>query len=232
MLRTSVLLLAATLLAGGCGSDDGGRAEGGDETQVSCSRSTTRTLDLDQAAGPAMDRDVFTQTSQGRVLETFFVGGDGAPEGGPYLDVDGFTIVSRGYVVGFRGNELVSDFVIESGRVQTWGSCSPIVVRGDLVAERWRTAGPIDDSATEVPIIVEGGACVDPEGEQITTEIVDIVVEEGSDVAITVWTRDTWEGGFCAGVGIELKATAVLDAPLSGRQLLDGGLYPPMPIRP
>jgi hypothetical protein len=99
------------------------------------------------------------------------------------------------------------------------------------VAGRWYPAQPVDPASTTLPIRVEAGACVEPNGTNVTTQIVSVdVTETAESVEIVVWTREKRFLGMCAGVGIEIDATAVLDAPLNGRTLLDAGCIPPLPV--
>jgi len=106
-----------------------------------------------------------------------------------------------------------------------------VLVRGDQTASRWNLSSPADPGAKEIAILVEGGACVEQDGTRITTEIVEIVVENEDPVLITAWTREVNMLTGCSGIGITLEAKALLDLPLGDRKFLDGGLIPPANIQ-
>jgi hypothetical protein len=170
-------------------------------------------------------------TPQGETLDAFFNGGPGEVEGEGYLEADGFSIVSNGYVLGYRDGQPISDFRLDGGDVEAWGGCQPVLVRGDQTASRWHLSSPADPDAKEIAILVEGGACVEQDGTRITTEIVEIVVENEDPILITAWTREVNMLTGCSGIGITLEAKAVLDLPLGDRKFLDGGLIPPANIQ-
>jgi hypothetical protein len=176
----------------------------------------------------------FAMTPVGSMLQAFFVGGEGTPENDTFTVADGFSIVSDSYVLGYRGGLPVSDFSVESGDIQGWGGCNPTWVYGDRVAGRWHPVGSVDPMATMLAITVEGGACVEQDGTNIITEVVEIEVTETPDtVEIIAWTREKGFTGMCAGIDIELPAEATLDTPLGTRILLDAGRIPPIsPDRP
>lgn len=222
--------LSISVLAGACGVI----SQLDSTIRVSCSVSGRRPFDISVASGAQLTREELLATPQGRTLESFFVGGEGEVEGGSFHEADGFTIVSGDYVLGFEGGRPTSDFILKGDRVAGWGGCVPVLVRGDQVASRWSPAVTVDPEATIIPILVEGGGCVEDDRTVITTEIVEIRVQDEAAVVITVWTREVNMPlmGACAGVGIEVEADAVLTAPLGDRMLLDGGLLPPAQVYP
>lgn len=179
---------------------------------------------------PELTSDQFLDTPQGETLDAFFNGGPGEVEGGGYLEADGFSIVSESYVLGYRDGLPISDFRLDGTDVRGWGGCRSVLVRGNQTASRWYLDSPPDPRATTIPILVEGGACVEPDGNRIITEVVEIVVQDEDAVVITAWTRNIDMPAMCAGVGIDLEAEAVLELPLGDRTLLNGGLLPPAPI--
>ena len=196
--------------------------------KVSCSVGGGRAFDPIYLDGPQMSTSEFVATPVGSVLRDFFVGGEGEPENGSFLRSDGFSIVSDSYVLGYRDGAPTADFFVDDGDIQAWGGCNPTWVYGDRVAGRWHPVGPIDATATVIPISVEGDACVDGRETDIITEIVEMEVSETADtVEIIAWTREEGFRGMCAGIGVELPAEAVLDSPLGTRRLLDFGRNPP-----
>jgi hypothetical protein len=202
----------------------------GAEEKVACSIAGGPRFSKTYMDGPEMTHDAFTATPQGRALEEFFVGGYGEVESGPYAELDGFSIVSDSYVLGYRDGLPIMDYTLDGDDVQQWGGCNTVLVYGDRTAGRWYPVGPIDATASVLPLRVEGGACVENGETRIVTEVVSIdVVETDDTVEITAWTREKGFTGMCAGVGIEIDAEVNLAAPLGGRILLDAGLIPPMP---
>jgi hypothetical protein len=198
---------------------------------VSCAVGGNFPFATSYADGPELTGDQFRATPQGRALEAFFVGGYGEVEAGPYPDLDGFSIVSDSYVIGYRDGIPIMDFILKDDDVRAWGGCNPTLVYGDRVAGRWHPVQPVDPDSTTLPILVEGEACVEPNGTNVTTQIVSVdVTETAESVEIVVWTREKRFLGMCAGIGIEIGTTAVLDAPLDGRTLLDAGRIPPLPV--
>jgi len=131
-------------------------------------------------------------------------------------------------VLGYRGSALISDFSLNGDDVGSWGGCQPVLVRGAEVASRWYLESPADPNATAIPLMIEGGACIEDGEDRVTTEIVEISVQDEDSVLITAWTREINMSSQCAGVGIALEAEAVLDVPLGDRELLDAGLMPPL----
>lgn len=188
--------------------------------------------------GPQLTTDEFLATPQGQILDAFFVDGQGEPEFDTYHASDGFSIVDDDFVLGYAGRSIVSDFELDGSDVRGWGGCNPRLTVDDLNAERWSAPGSTDPDMTTIPILVQGGACVEADGTRIATEIIEIEVQERADsVLITAWTRNipppSADGDHdytCAGVGIELGAEAVLSQPLGDRILLDAGMVPPGPI--
>ncbi len=228
MTRRRPLVLAAgivalALLASGCSYFQ--RLD--TRIMASCSVAGSDRFDLLYTKGPQLTPQELLAASQGQTLDSFFNGGPGEVEGEGYLGADGFSIVSDGYVLGYRGSELISDFSLDGENVGGWGGCRPVLVRADQVASRWYLDSPIDENATVIPILVEGGACVEDGKDRITTEIVEIAVQDEDAVLITAWTREVNMPMMCAGVGIALEAEAELDLPLGHRALLDAGLIPP-----
>jgi len=172
--------------------------------------------------------DEFRQTTQGRALEAFFVGGYGEIEAGPYAELDGFSIVSDSYVLGYRNGIPIMDYTLDGDDIQQWGGCNPVLVYGNRAASRWYPVTPIDATAATVPIRVEGGACVEGSETRIITDVVSVdVVETEDTVEIVAWTREKGFAGMCAGIGIDIDAEAELASPLGHRVLLDAGLIPP-----
>ena len=220
------VLAAVALLASGCAL-----LQRLDPTvKASCSVAGNDRFDLSYTRGPDLTPEEFLDSPQGQALDAFFNGGPGEVEGGSYLEADGFSIVSGGYVLGYRDGQPISDFSLDGDDIQQWGSCRPVLVKGDQTASRWHLDSPADPGATTIPILVEGGACEEQDGTRITTEIVEVVVQDEDAVVITAWTREVNLPAMCAGVGIDLEAEAVLDRPLGDRELLDGGLIPPTRI--
>ena len=216
-------LATAVVLIGGCS-----HLQNLDPTvRASCSVAGNDPFDLPYTRGPELTADQFLDTQQGEALDAFFNGGPGEVEGAEYLEADGFSIVSEGYVLGYRDGRPSSDFSLDGADVRGWGGCRSVLVGGNQTASRWDLDSPPDPNATTIPILVEGGACVEPDGDRIITEI---VVQDEDAVVITVWTRNIDMPAMCAGVGIDLEAEAALDLPLGDRALLDGGLLPPAPI--
>lgn len=198
--------------------------------EVSCSLGSGPHFAKSYVDGPEMTRDEFRVTPQGEALEAFFVGGYGEVEAGPYEDLDGFSIVSDSYVLGYQDRVPIQDYSLKGNDVRAWGGCNPTLVHGDQVASRWRPAEPVDPDTTMLPIKVEGGACVESDGTDVVTQIVSIdVVETDETVEIVVWTREKSFKRMCAGIGIDIDATAELAAPLDTRILLDAGQLPARP---
>jgi hypothetical protein len=226
-MRASLLLvvLLVSVLAASCSL----LSTFGATEQVSCSVGGGNRFDPQFLNGPDMTPAEFAATPVGSMLQTFFVGGEGAPENDAYTVADGFSIVSKSYVLGYLDGLPISDFYVEPGDIQGWGGCNPTWVDGDTAAGRWHPAESVDPMATLLPITVEGGACVEQDGTNIITEVVEIEVAETSDtVEIIAWTREKGFQGMCAGIGIDLPAEATLDAPLGTRTLLDAGRIPPI----
>lgn len=194
---------------------------------ASCSVVGNDRFDLIYAKGPQLTPEELLGTPQGQALDSFFNGGPGEVEGEGFLGADGFSIVSDGYVLSYRGPDLISDFSLDGDNIESWGGCRPVLVRGDQIASRWYPDSPLDTDATIIPILVEGAACVENGKDRITTEVVEIVVQHEDAVLITAWTRETNMPFTCAGVGVVLEAEAVLDLPLGNRAILDAGLIPP-----
>jgi hypothetical protein len=224
--RLSVLLaatVALTLLASSCSYFQ--RLD--TRVMASCSVAGSNRFDLVYTDGPQLSPQELLSTPQGQTLDSFFNGGPGEVEGEGYLGADGFSIVSDGYVLGYRDSELISDFSLDGGEIGAWGGCRPVLVRGDQVASRWYLDSPANRNATIIPILVEGGACVEDGRNRVVTEIVEIAVQDEDAVLITAWTRQVDMPFMCAGIGIALDAEAMLDLPLGNRALLDAGLIPP-----
>jgi hypothetical protein len=222
-----VTLAVVALLASACSN-----LQNLDQTvKASCSVLGNDRFDLSYTDGPDLTPDEMLDTPQGETLDAFFNGGPGWVEGGGYLEADGFSIVSNRYVLGYRDGQPISDFHLDGDDVEAGGGCRPVLVRGDQAASRWHLSSPADPDAKEIAILVEGGACVEQDGTRITTEIVEIVVENDDPVLITAWTREVNPPAWCSGIGITLEAKAVLDLPLGDRKFLDGGLIPPANIQ-
>jgi hypothetical protein len=232
-------LLAAGLFVSACGlppdpatgGADGEAPLGATSDEVACSTAAVTRFPATLLEGPESSRDEFRDTPAGAALEAFFVGGPGAPEGGQYLDADGFSIVSDSLVLGYRGRLPESFFALENGQVAGWGGCSPTRLTDGLVAARWQPVGPVDSEATVLSIAVEGGACATDGEPDVLTEVIAVDVDERADqVVVTAWTRDKPLQGPCPGVGVTLDREVELTAPLGDRQLLDGGRTPPAEV--
>ncbi len=99
-------LAAAVVLIGGCS-----HLQNLDPTvRASCSVVGNDPFDLPYTRGPELTADQFLDTPQGEALDAFFTGGPGEVEGAEYLEADGFSIVSEGYVLGYRDGRPSSDF--------------------------------------------------------------------------------------------------------------------------
>ena len=230
VLKRTVPLLVVLALATGCGGSDGAAGDN-DETEeaVACSANVNdvsfpvRFLD-----GPELTRSELLDTSTGQTLETLFVGGTAAEEGGQFRESEGFSIVSAELVLGYQGGAVTWFFSMDENGVRSWGGCNPTHARRDQVTARWTPAGHVSAEATSFPIYVEGGACSTDGGNEITTVIESIVVEEKLDrVDVVVWTSErSLESEFCAGVGINIDAEVVLAEPLADRSLVDTGAFP------
>lgn len=228
MIRRLVLAVAAfSLVASGCSF----LGTLGAEEAVSCSYGGGSPFSKVYMDGPELTPGEFQETPQGRALEAFFVGGYGEVEAGPYGDLDGFSIVSDSFVLGYRDGLPIMDYTLDGDDIQQWGGCNPVLVYGNRVASRWYPVAPIDATATVLPIRVEGGACIEESETRIVTEVVSIdVVETDENVEIIAWTREKGFTGMCAGVGIDIDAQAELESPLDTRVLLDAGLVPPIRV--
>jgi hypothetical protein len=226
--------MAAALVAAACGAapdvDTGNPSAGRDPSvggEVACSVIGSIRFPVQHLAGPELAPDEFAAGEIGRTFESFFIGGEGSPEGGSYREAEGFTIVSDGLVLGYTDGRPNAFFEIAGDGVGGWGSCHPNLVEGDLVAYRWRPVSPVDRGLTTLPIEVEGGGCVTDSGTDITTEVASVeVVEEDEQVTLIAWVRDDRAQEMCAGVGLMVAATAELDSPLGDRILVDGGTVP------
>jgi hypothetical protein len=216
-------IVALALLASGCAYFQ--RLD--TRVMASCSVVGNDRFDVVYTKGPQLTPQDLLGTPQGQTLDSFFNGGPGEVEGEGYLEANGFSIVSDGYVLGYSGSELISDFSLNGDDVRSWGGCRPVLVRGDQVARRWYLDSPIDKNATVIPILVEGDACVEDGRERVVTEIAEIVVQDEDAILITAWTREVNMSFECAGVGTVLRADAVIDLPLGDRVLLDAGFIPP-----
>ena len=228
--RTATLvagMLAIAVIASGCSV----LGTLGATEKVSCYVGGNSPFAKSYLDGPEMTPDEFRATPQGAALEAFFVGGYGEVEAGPYADLDGFSMVSDSYVLGYRDGVPIMYYILDGTDIEAWGGCNPTLVYGDRVAGRWYPVQPVDPDSTTLPIRVEGGACVEPNGTNVTTQIVSVdVTETAETVEIVVWTREKRFTLMCAGIGIELDATAELDAPINGRTLIDAGRIPPVPV--
>jgi hypothetical protein len=99
-------LAAAVVLIGGCS-----HLQNLDPTvRASCSVAGNDPFDLPYTRGPELTADQFLDTPQGEALDAFFNGGPGEVEGAEYLEADGFSIVSEGYVLGYWDGRPSSDF--------------------------------------------------------------------------------------------------------------------------
>jgi hypothetical protein len=222
--RILLATVAIALVASGCSF----LGTLGAEEAVSCSYGGGSSFSKTYMDGPEMTPADFLGTPQGQALNAFFVGGEGEVEAGPFTELDGYSIVSESYVLGYRDGVPIQDYTLSGDDVQQWGGCNPTLVYGDRVAGRWHPVQPIDPDSTTLPIRVEGGACEEPDGTNIITEIVSVdVTETETTVEILVWTREKGFTGMCAGIGIELDATAELTAPVGDRVFLNTGLIPP-----
>ena len=225
--RLLLAAVSASLIASGCSF----LGTLGAEEAVSCSYGGGSPFSKIYMNGPELTPYKFQQTPQGRTLNAFFIGGYGEVEAGPYGELDGFSIVSNSYVLGYRDGIPIMDYTLDGDDIQQWGGCNPVLVYGNRVASRWYPDTPIDATATVLPIRVEGGGCVEGSETRIITEIVSVdVVETEETVEIIAWTRDKGFTGMCAGVGIDIDAGAELASPLGIRTLLDTGLVPPAPV--
>ena len=111
------------------------------ELELACSVAGGVRFPVGLLDGPEFTGAELAATEVGRVLGSFFVGGEGEVEGGSYLLADGFSVVSESLVIGYDSGLPASSFEVVDGRVRAWGSCAPNYVRGDLVAARWRPVG-------------------------------------------------------------------------------------------
>ena len=222
--RLLLAVVAVSLVASGCSF----LGTLGAEEAISCSYSAGSPFSKTYMDGAELTPDEFRQTPQGRALDSFFVGGYGEVEAGPYGELDGFSIVSKSYLLGYRDGIPIMDYTLDGDDIRQWGGCNPVLVYGDRTAKRWHPVAPIDAAATVLPIRVEGGACVERSKTRIITEVVSIdVVETADTVEIIAWTREKGFTGMCAGIGIDIDAEAELVSPLGVRVLLDAGLVPP-----
>ncbi|MCL1692191.1 MAG: hypothetical protein M3096_00765 [Actinomycetia bacterium] len=222
--RLLLATVAASLVASGCSF----LGTLGAEEAVSCSYGGGSPFSKTYMDGPELAPDEFRQTPQGQALDAFFVGGYGEVEAGPYGELDGFSIVSNSFVLGYRDGLPTMDYTLDGDDIQQWGGCNPVLVYGNRVASRWYPVGPIDATATVLPIRVEGGACVEESEPRIITEVVSIEVVETEETV--AWTREKGFTGMCAGVWIDIDAEAELASPLGARALLDAGLVRPAPV--
>ncbi|MEN8040774.1 MAG: hypothetical protein ABFR95_04655 [Actinomycetota bacterium] len=203
--------------------------------QASCGSTS---FDLRYTEGPELTKDEFLDTTQGQILEAFFIGGEGEPENHNYLASDGFSIVDSEFILGYTDGRITSEFNLHEDSIRGWGGCRPKLTTDDLSSERFIVAGPIEPSATTIPLKVQGGACSAEDGYHVTTEVVEVdVTETANSVLITVWKRGIpppWadeDGNYmCAGVGIEIDAEAALSAPIGDREILDAGQLPPASV--
>ncbi len=182
---------------------------------------------------PESDRDTFIATDPGQTLEIFFTAGPGVPENEHYLEAEGFSAVSDSLVLAYRDGLPFAIFTLDDDHVEGWGSCTPNLVQGDLVAERWGLLRDVDSDAVRLPIWIQGGGCATGDGVDITTEIALIeVVEEDDSVRVTAWTRerhgalDYFLHSSCADVGAGMETVVELAAPLGDRALIDAGTIP------
>lgn len=89
-----VTLAVVALLASACSY-----LQNLDQTvKASCSVLGNHRFDLSYTDGPDLTSDEMLDTSQGKTLDAFFNGGPDEVEGEGYLEADGFSIVSNGYV--------------------------------------------------------------------------------------------------------------------------------------
>lgn len=232
ILNRVVLLLVILVLATSCGGSGGEPGRGGEpDAAVACSANVNdisfpaRYLD-----GPELTGNDLLDTSAGQALETLFVGGDAAEEGGQFRESEGFSIVSEELVLGYKGGAVTWFFSMDENGVRGWGGCNPTHARPNQVTARWTPAGHVSAETTTFPIYVEGGACSTDSGNEITTVIESIEVEEKLDrVDVVVWTTErSLESEFCAGVGVHIDAEVVLTEPLADRSLVDAGVVPPI----
>lgn len=195
--------------------------------EVACSVGGSPRFPTRYLEGPDLTREGFAATDLGRILESFFVGGEGEPEGGQYGAAEGFSVVSDSLVLGYRAGLPFADFRIQDDSVAGWGGCNPTLVSGDLVAYRWQPVLPVDAETRTVLIQIEGGGCVTDTGTQGITDIVSIeVIEDEDHVGIVAWARQPLWQGPCAGVGLYVDAEADLAEPLGGRTLINAGTVP------
>lgn len=223
--------VAIALLASGCTLIDRF-----DTTEkAACSVAGSARFPLSYLEGPELTPDEFVKTPEGEILDSFFNGGPGEVEGMEYLEADGFSIVSGSLVLGYQNGTPTARFETRGDDIGGWGGCRPVLVRGGETASRWSPVDPIDPAASVLPILVEGGACVegDEENPEIITEVVAIEVTETDEtVEIVAWTREKGFRLSCAGVGAAIDAEALLEQPLGDRTLLDAGLIPAVPTEP
>ena len=210
------------VLALACGQD---RVEG---PAMACSVANSFQYPLSVMSGPEFTQAEFVDTAEGQVLEVFFVGGPGEPEGAMYTDADGFTVIGS-RVLGYQGNAPTASFSLEGDRINGWDGCQPVMVDGDLVANRFRVESGLEPESTTLLLLVQGGACVTQGGgQELADRIARVDVEEAADeVSIAAWTEPTDRFRLgCAGVGIFHEYRVDLDTPLADRKVLDTGLIP------
>ena len=183
--------------------------------------------------GPELTRDEFAETPEGNILNAEFVGGPAEVESGPYGELTGFSIASGSLVLGYRNGVPIQSYELENGRLRSWGGCQPTAVSGDLVAARLEVARSNDPESSSLAIDVEGGGCSVDGGNVVSTDIVSAnVVEDALTVRLIVWTRETFEGEFCAGVGLTLPFDIPLDGPLGDRSVVNNGVVPAVTVWP
>lgn len=223
-MKTILALLALALLASACTSADS------TDQEIACSVTGSVRFDPSLLDAPEFTKEQFLETDDGQLLDAFFVGGIGEPEGEMYAAATGFSPIGGGTILGYTDGVPTAHFDIEDGDIRSWGGCRPQWVWGDRVAARFRVPAGLDGNRALLPILIEGGGCV-VEGEvEITTVVAIVEVEEsGGTIEIRPWTRERNFRSECAGVGVDIEHEIVLTAPLGQRLILDAGLIPAQP---
>ncbi len=219
MKRLALVVVIAALVAG-CSQPSASSAQG------ACYGGSPR-FPRAMLDGPQLTAEQFVGTEQGQIATSFFVSGEGAVEGAWFPRAEGFSIVSSSLVLAYRHGAVESFMTLEDGRVTSWGSCIPTLVRSGAETARWTPTEGWDRNSTVIPIKVKGGACVTGTRTRVITKIVDVDVTESADeVQVVVWTKERFTLS-CAGVGIDLDSEITLSSPLGDRALTNAGFIPP-----
>jgi hypothetical protein len=151
----------------------------------------------------------------------------GQPKTGWFLAAheDDLAVVLSGTL---RKGYGVMTFKRERGR-WSWrgsGGCRPRTFDNGHEAVGWRprAGAALPPETTRVPVLVQEQRCAS--GRDARGRIISPLVHYGpTTITVTYFVRPLEGGQNCQGVP-ETPATLVLDEPLNGRTLLDGGPYP------